>query len=658
MTRRSNGAKTTPIVLLLGAAAVIAALYFAKEVLLPFALAVLLVFVLVPVVRFLERLRIGRIPAVFLVAVLVFGVIGSAGWVVTYQVIDLSGKLPQYKNNLVNRVRAVSGSTRGKLERATETIEDIGKELSEPPVAKAEEAMVPAASDERDDSPSTHRPAGTNRIAKSPAKSDDDAVAVKVVELPPSPLQQLNNWLGPLVAPLSTAGLVAVFVIFILISHEDLRDRLIHVIGRNDLHSTTDALSDASGRLGRYLRAQLAINFCYGLIAGLGLHLLGVPNAPLWGVLGMLLRFLPYVGPWMAAAMPVLVSFAVFEGWLEPLLAIAMFITLDLLINLVFEPWLYGKSIGVSNVGIIVSAVFWAWLWGPEGLLLAVPLTVCLVVFSKQVPALEFVGIMLSDKPGLKPEMRFYQRLLAFDDDEVQELVETKLCTTTPAELFDSMLIPALSLAERDRHSGVLDKRRQQFIIDTTRDIIEDLADRGKLKGGKIRGDQDNNVFACNILCVPAFDESDEVVAIMVAQLLMGRACQTSWLTTHALAAEIVAHVEQQQIDVVFISGVPPMASRRARYLCKRLRKSFPQLKILVGLWYGDQRAARAEERLMEAGANLVVTKMTEAVQQAAKFASAIALAKQHQERDAEEEYVKTLETAGVDSIQCVTASG
>ena len=284
--------------------------------------------------------------------------------------------------------------------------------------------------------------------------------------------------LGPLISPLASAAIVTVFVIFILLKREDLRNRFIHLIGGEQLNLTTQALDDAAGRVSRYLLMQLIINSAYGLVIYIGLALIGLPNALLWGALTAVLRFVPFVGPWIGALMPIAISLAVFDSWSEPTLVVGLFMANELITNNIIEPWLYGSSTGISTIGILAAAVFWGWIWGPVGLVMATPLTVCLTVVGRYVPQLAFLNTMLSDQDALPPQARFYQRLLAIDPEEATEVAEEYLATSSLAELYDTVLLPALSLAEQDRHQGALDEAKQQFVHQTTREIVEEFGER------------------------------------------------------------------------------------------------------------------------------------------------------------------------------------
>ena len=597
---------------------VIVALYFAKEILLPFALAVLLSFLLTPLVRRLERLGAPRVPAVLVVACLAFSVIGLTAWVVTDQVVELSAKLPEYKGNLISKVRAVSGATRGKIDEATDTIKEISEELTVDDESEEQANTTKSRETLTGDEPK-NRVLGffvDNSTEAGEQKEKDEAVEVKVVALPPSPLEQVQTWLGPLVAPLTTGGVVVVLTLFMSLKREDMRNRIIQLVGTAHLRATTEALDEATRRVSDFLRMQLVINAIYGVCVGTGLYLIGVPNAFLWGVLGLLLRFLPYIGPWLVFAMPLTLSLAVFDDWGHLLMTIGLFVTLELIVNNVLEPWLYGASMGISSVGIICAAIFWTWLWGPIGLVIAMPLTVCLVVAGNYIPRLRFLTVLLGDRATLTIEERFYQRLLALDDEEADRLIADYLQQESREQLYDDVLIPALCLAERDRHDGVLTEQQEAIVLETTRELVEQLED-SRLADTEHTGDNDTSVSdsSVRVLCVPGRDQADEVTATMLCQLLAAVGIQAETQSNDALAAELVEYAKTEHADIVVISAVPPGATRHARYLCKRLRAQLPKLPIMVGLWSGSQMT-RTHKRLNEVGATLVATSLTEAVKQ------------------------------------------
>ncbi len=433
----------------------IGALYLGRPILMPLALAILLSFMLAPVTVRLRRLGLGRVPAVIAVVLLLFIALLGLGTIVGSQAVHLADHLPTYEWNLRSKIRdlRIAIPSGGVVERTSEMLRDLGQEL--------QEATGPAEKD-----------------AKNPTRDEaPKPVLVQVQEPQAPPLQTLRELGGPLVAPIATAGLVVVFVIFMLLQREDLRDRVIRLLGARDVARATEAMDDAGKRISRYLLMQLVINVLYGIPVGVGLFLLGVPNPVLWALLATVLRFVPYVGPVIAALFPIALSFAVAPGWTLPLLTIALFVTLELFSNNVLEPWLYGSSTGLSPVAVLVAAVFWTALWGPVGLLLSTPLTVCVVVLGRHVPQLGFFHVLLGDEPALAPEVKFYQRLLARDPEEASELAEEYLEDEPLEKLYDAVIIPALGLAEQDRLRGSLERAMVQEIAQDTVGVVEELAE-------------------------------------------------------------------------------------------------------------------------------------------------------------------------------------
>jgi len=385
-----------PWVIFAGCVLVIVVLYWAQAVLVPIALAVLLTFVLTPPVNWLER-WIGRVPAVLVAVSLVFIVLGLAGWGLARQMDHLADDLPTYRVNILAKIADVRGAGKGgSVEKLQETIEGIRTELGQ------SSAQTGTAS----------RP------------------VVVTSELVPG--FSGFSWLGPLLGPLGTAGLVLAMVIFMLLERRDMRDRLIGLFGHGQLTVTTKAFDEAGTRVSRQLLMQSLVNLVYGIAAGIGLYVLGVPYPFVWAALGAALRFIPYIGPVIGAGAPILVSLAALPGWAGPLWVVGLFVVLELFTNLVLETVLYAGAAGVSQVALLVSLAFWTWLWGPLGLLMATPLTVCLVVLGKHVPGLEFVGLLMADTPALAPEYGYYQRLLARDQSEAADLIERHVKTEAP----------------------------------------------------------------------------------------------------------------------------------------------------------------------------------------------------------------------------------
>jgi predicted PurR-regulated permease PerM len=613
---------------------VVAVLYVAHEVFIPLALALLFSFLLAPVVTRLERWRFPRIPAVLTTVALAFAVVAGVGYLVVDQVIDLTKDLPSYKENISHRIASIhKGATaENPFSKAAETVKELGAQFSEttPP-------------------PNSTRPSG-------PTSANKGKVAqVEIVEPATSLPKVLQSVFGPVLGPLGTAAIVVVFVMFMLIKREDLRDRIIHLIGRGRLNVTTQALDEAAQKVSGYLFMQVIINVCFGIPVGIGLYFIGVPNAFLWGLLATLLRFVPYIGAWIALGFPLVLSLAVTDRWSMPMETLALFAVVEIITSNVLEPWLYGAHTGLSPVAIMVATIFWTWMWGGVGLLLATPLTVCVAVLGKYIPSLSFLDALLGDEPTLSPQDRFYQRLLALDRREAEAVAAEYLQEHTLGELYSEVFVPALAQAEREEQNEKLSERRQRFIFETSREMVEEYGakpppqptpKKGEENAGDMvvvalegvnKSDPPKEAPAKNgetakplgraplsnqiVYCLPAADEADEIAAAMLAQLLEQAGCRAESVSYKTLANEMVAMVAEAGSRVVCISATPPHNTLHTRYLCKLLRAKFPTLHIVVGLWdaeQGEEQLARRKDRLT---ADRVVTTLTAALDEIKPFA-------------------------------------
>jgi predicted PurR-regulated permease PerM len=569
---------------------VVGALYLGRDILIPLALAILLSFMLAPVAIRLRRLGLGRIPAVLAMVLLLFVALVSLGAIVANQVVHLAENLPRYEWNLRSKIRdlRIAIPSGGVVERTSEMLRDLGQEL--------EEATAPEE----------------NEAKSGPEAEAPKPVPVQVQEPQAPPLRTLRELGGPLVAPIATAGLVVVFVIFMLLQREDLRDRVIRLLGARDVARATEAMDDAAKRISRYLLMQLVINVLYGIPVGVGLWFLGVPNPVLWALLATVLRFVPYVGPVIAALFPIALSFAAAPGWTLPLLTIALFVTLELFSNNVLEPWLYGSSTGLSPVAVLVAAVFWTTLWGPAGLLLSTPLTVCLVVLGRHVPQLGFFHVLLGDEPALAPELKFYQRLLARDPEEATELADEYLEDESLDKLYEAVIMPALALAEQDRLRGSLDRETVQEIAQDTIGVVEELVEEEPAPD-EAAAVPDSGA----ILCIGARNALDDAAAAMLAHLLQRDGRSARPVAHEAVAGRNLAQLERAGVALICLSYVNPGATQHAHRLTRRLRQHFgPEVRIMVGLWTATPSAEAREEPLRAIGADLLATSLGQAVRQ------------------------------------------
>jgi predicted PurR-regulated permease PerM len=560
--RSSSHSETSSLIAFGAVVLIIASLYWAQSVLIPIALSIMLTFLLSPVATALERTGLGRLPSIILIVLLTFSLLATVGWVVAIEFTSLGNELPKYTDNIRQKISDVRGAGKGgALENVQKAIDQVKEEIQ-----KKEE-------------PRTNKEKPSQVIVQ--------------------PQESSRFWPIPLVStamlePLAAAGLVIVLVVFMLVQREDLRNRLIRLVGYGRLTVTTQAMEEAGQRISRYLLMQTIVNSSFGLAVGLGLYFIGLPYAIVWGFLATVLRFIPYVGTFAATIMPTALSLAVFQGWLWPIFVVGLFSFLELLNNMVLEPLLYSESAGVSGVGLLVAIAFWTWLWGPVGLVLATPLTVCVVVLAKYVPWLDFIGVLMSDQPAMESKISYYQRLLAMDQAEAAEIAEEHLKNHPRELIFDAVLIPALSYARRDRELGRLTEDGEQFVFRATREIVEDLnslmpesspATPDSVKTATIV--ENNPVIPLKncVLGCPARDEADEVALHMLTQLFDSTRYEVEVISDALLTSEVVGLIADRSPAVVLIATVSRGGMTHARYLCKRLRARFPHLKIVIGRW-------------------------------------------------------------------------
>jgi predicted PurR-regulated permease PerM len=558
----------------------IAVIYSAREVLIPLASAMLLTFLLAPVIGWLERRHLARGPSVAIVLLLSLSLLAATAWIVSNQLLDVINQLPAYKENIQQKLDVIHGSKGGILSRTAASVEELTKELTTTPPNQ----VVPS-----------RQPANTSK----PVPATPHPVPVEVIAPPANTLQSARDILGPLAGTLGALLMVIVFSIFMLMKREDLRNRLIRLVAKDHLNVVTQAMDDAGRRVSRYLLMQLVVNTAFGAAVATGLYFIGLPNALLWGALGATLRFFPFIGPLVAGTLPFILALTVFSDWTHPLMAAGLFLGIELITANVIEPRLYAAHTGISSLAILVAAVFWTVLWGPVGLILSTPLTVCLVVLGRYVPQLEFLHILLGDEPVLSPEARFYQRLLAMDQTEAQAVSEAFVNEKCLVDLYDEVVIPALAMAEQDRQKGLLKPANEAFIVQSINELIVELAYDSPPAPIKHR--------ETRVICIPANDQADEITATMLAQVL-----EQAGYPAIALPS---AGATMDPGDVVCICAVPPFALLHARTLSKQLRARFPDVKILVGIWSPpDANGDRIKERLSKALSDTVVTTLKEAL--------------------------------------------
>ncbi|WP_052573826.1 AI-2E family transporter [Haloferula sp. BvORR071] len=563
------------------ASALIAGLYFGREFLIPLALAALITFLLGPFVTRLERF-LGKIGAVVAVMLLIVGGTIGLGWTIGNQAIDLANQLPAYKENIRAKLQAVQMPRGGTLEKVTETVEDLKKDL-------------PGATDKTD--------------GKSPAAP----LPVEVVSTPESnqPFAMVGSMVAPILGPLGTAGLVLLVATFMLLKREDLQGRVIRLIGQGRISATTRAMDDAASRVRRYLLMQLVVNVTYGIPLAIGLYFIGVPNAPLWGVLAAVLRFIPYIGPWIAAAFPITLSLAVSPSWMPPLLTVGLFVVIELISNNVMEPWLYGTSTGVSSIALIIAAIFWTWLWGTAGLVLATPITVCMVVMGRHIPQLSFLSVVLGEEQALTPAEDCYHRMLRIGEHDESELVDGFLKSKPLEELYDEMLIPVVATAEEDHRQGLIDDEQRERITTAIRETTEELEERFSSSDDEEETEAPSPLL--RVHCLPARAERDELAGAMVAHVLRQRGFEARNTPGRRSAAEIARELGRNQAEVACITVIAPSKAIHARNLCRRILAVLPEQRILVCLWGVNGEAADEVKMLREAGAEEVCHSLAEA---------------------------------------------
>jgi predicted PurR-regulated permease PerM len=601
------------------AAIIIGTLYFGREIFVPIALAILLSFVLAPVVRLLQQWHIPRVISVVSVVLLAFAVIFAIGGVVATQVGQLANDLPRYQLTIREKIQSVRGTaaTSGTLERAADVLQDLGKELDSP------KAM--------------QRPSATRQTpADTPQESTP--IPVEVHQPPPTALESLAKLIAPLLHPLATTGIIIIFVIFILMQREDLRNRLIKLAGSHDLQKTTAALDDAARRLSRLFLTQLALNTAFGIVIGTGLWLIGVPSPVLWGILAAVLRFVPYVGAFIAAIFPLALAAAVEPGWSMLLWTGALFLVVEPFVGHVIEPLVYGRSSGLSPVAVVVAATFWTALWGPIGLVLATPLTICLVVLGRHVERLAFLDVMFGDRPALSPSEIFYQRMLANDPAEAADKAEEFLKEKSLSAYYDDVALKGLKLAQDDIARASLDAVRIEKIKKAVSELVDDLDDqedrtpaRGTTQDAEASAAVDTvdetdsydlPVLAKDdlatgwraetpIVCVAARSGLDEAVATVLAQLLTKHGLAARVAGTDSLSVANIPHLGDQAVAMVVLSYLDASSHAHMRYTIRRLRRLLPDAQIVVGCWAMEIDADAMAETVK---ADRVVTTLRDAV--------------------------------------------
>jgi predicted PurR-regulated permease PerM len=562
--RRSNSEVARLFGLIVGVVA-IATLYFAQAVLVPLALALFLSLILTPLVKRLEKLRLPRAPAVLLVVFLAMATAVSVTVVVTNQLLDITAGLPTYKTNIEKKLAFLHDGGSAGVARAITALGEVASDIGK---------TLPGSNQ-------SSRPKNS-RLAQN--AGPQEPVDVRVVTPPVTSIESVFSFLSTF----TVAIVVLVFTIFILLRAEDLRSRFVRLVGHHHVTAMTQAMDEASQRISKYLLLQVAVNLSYGIVIGIGLRLIGLPNALLWGAIAAVFRFLPYIGPPLGAVLPILFSLAVFDGWHGTVMVLALFTVVELIVANLVEPVLYGANTGISSLAILAAAVFWTVLWGPVGLVLSTPLTVCLVVLGRYVPQLEFLHVVLGDEPVLTPAMHFYQRLLASDLEEARDILDEGLKKASLLEVYDSIVVPALSLLQQHRQQDDLDETFAGVAVQNARDVVEELNEE---YAGPAGGASDEIEFPPSrgtgllaVVCVPSRTHADETVGIMLAQVLerKGRPTECLPLAGHS---ETVAHLVDLRPAIVVVSALQPYSLIQARKLGAEIRARLGKSTVIVGLW-------------------------------------------------------------------------
>jgi len=574
VSRTRNGFLTGEPLLLI--AVILGTLYFAQALLIPLALALTLNFLLAPAVVWLEKWHIPRTPAVGITVVVAFCLIAGIGWVVTSQLLGVAIKLPNYRTNIREKIIAAHKPTEGSIGQAIRMIEDIG-----------EEAIA-----------GTSISAANQAADKTPRPEPVKPTQVQVVEPVGNQFNAIREMLLYLLKIVGMGIIVLVFTIYMLEKREDLRNRLLLLAGMSHISLMSRALEDAANRISQYLVLQFAVNAAYGICFGFSLFLINIPNATLWGVIAGLLRVVPYVGTAVGCLLPLLFSFAVFPTWWPPLMVLTIFVLLELITANFLEPWLYGSRTGISSLALLATAIFWTVFWGWPGLVLSTPLTVCLIVMGRYVPQLSFLHILLGDEAELAPEARFYERLLAMDQAEARSIADRFLNGHKLLELYDTILIPALTLAEEDRHKGSLDESKSNFLFLSASELVAELSEYNDKAVTAVSSGLENPEDKCAVICIPAAanDQADELTAMMLAQLLERNSHHTLLLSPTSVTAEVLSKLAEEQRTVICISALPPFAFTATRTLCQQLRQYLPHNRIVIGMWNSEPSARKGVE--------------------------------------------------------------
>jgi predicted PurR-regulated permease PerM len=532
-----------------------------------------------------------------LTVVFTLGVLSALAAIIAIQVTQLAEDLPTYETNLRTKIKALGAGklTSRALERASGTLKDLKEEISKAGPAATTPGQKP--------------------------------VLVEVRQPEPRGLETIANLVRPLLSPLAITALVVLFLVFILLQREDIRDRFLRLAGTRDLQRSTAALDDAASRLSRFFLMQSALNAGFGAFIAVGLWAIGVPNAVLWGIFAALMRFVPFIGGIIAAFFPIVLAAAVDPGWTMVVTTAALFVVAEPIAGHVVEPLVYGQHTGLSPVAIVVSTLFWTLLWGPIGLLLATPLTVCLVVLGTHIEALQFIEVLLGDEPALEPEERFYQRLLAGDDTEAADMAEKQLKDHTLSSYYDAIPMRALALAQTDAAHGKLSHDKQLEVRDTIEEVVEDLREYAdQTPDDHTKSHADAPIIASQnltgtwrvnhpVLCVASRSPLDEAASVMLAQLLEKHGLPALVQPFADVSSARSFKIDAPDAPLVCLSYFGAIANpAHVRYLVRRLHRVMPNARFLAGFWMLEGQQEKAEEWRAAVGAHLVATSLSKAL--------------------------------------------
>jgi predicted PurR-regulated permease PerM len=556
-------------------ALIVAILSRGQDVLVPLALAVVLSFALGPAVKRLER-KLGRVVAVLVVVVLALGAVTAFGYMLERQVVDLSTQITKYSDSIGRKVRALRGAEDAGLSGLSKSVDKVVHDLDQ-------------------------------RLAVN-----EGARSVRVIPADATAIERIESTLAPIVEPLTRSVVVFVLVIFLLIKREDLRDRFIRLIGRGHVTLTTRTLDEAGQRISRFLTHQSAINAGFGVVVAAGLLVIGIPYSPLWGFVAAMLRFIPFVGTLLAVVCPAALAFAQFQGWWQLGATLGLFLGLDALAAYVVEPIVIGAKTGVSSMAMLLSAIFWSWLWGPVGLVLSTPMTVCLAVLGKHVPRLSYLAVLLGDEPALEDDLVIYHRLLSGDEEEAQEILEKRFRAAPRGQVFDEVVIPALLLAGRERARNEISDADHQHVLRAIRSLVEAATDVAS--AGRTAPPSEGRPGVPQLVVgVSARTITEETIWGMWTQLFDPGKVDLESVGSAYLASDAAAVGDRAPPDLVCVISIPPGGLAQARYICRRLRAKLPATPILVirpGVQANEKESAK---KLLEDGASMVCATLEEA---------------------------------------------